>query len=333
MNFRPVHQNLDTSFVNLSALIKYLRRRQFAGIVRVRLNNYEAEIHITDENQLKVSEQDHLSGRVSEGEEALQRILIRSREPGGIVNVFQKTTANPATEISENIDAKTSAQVSKTPQIQKQISAAPNTISVKPHIVNKPEVKPIAEKLSTEMPKKIVPETASKKIELPAPKIEIQPQTQKVSLPEFPFRLTNNVEAKAQQTKISAERFQVLVKLFAEILGTIDKSLAQANLNFAAAFEKACAEISGDYPFLKAQENIFIYKNGEIKINGQINANQFKSSLLEAVRRVLEKLGANPKFVEVFRSTNQNLLAVLRQRKALCDEFSITNKLEKMLGV
>ncbi len=100
MNFRPVHQNLDTSFVNLSALIKYLRRRQFAGIVRVRLNNYEAEIHITDENQLNVREQDHLSGRVSEGEEALQRILIRSREPGGTVNVFQKVNGKVSEKCS-----------------------------------------------------------------------------------------------------------------------------------------------------------------------------------------------------------------------------------------
>lgn len=333
MNFRPVHQNLDTSFVNLSALIKYLRRRQFAGIVRVRLNNYEAEIHITDENQLKVSEQDHLSGRVSEGEEALQRILIRSREPGGIVNVFQKMNANSTAEISEDKDAKTSVEVSKTPQIQKQIKTVPNTISIKPNIVNKSEVKTVTEKIPAEPPKKISPETLNQKIEMPTPKIEIPPQTQKVSLPEFPFRLTNNVEAKAQQTKISPERFQILVKLFAEILGTIDKTLAEAKLNFPAAFEKACSEISGDYPFLKSGENIFIYKNGEIKINASINPNQFKSSLLEAVRRVLEKLGANRKFSEVHRSTNQNLLAILRQHKSLCDEFSITHKLERILGV
>jgi len=332
MNFRPVHQNLDTSFVNLSALIKYLRRRQFAGIVRVRLNNYEAEIHITDENQLKVSEQDHLSGRISEGEEALQRILIRSREPGGIVNVFQKMNANAATEISENIDAKTSVEVSKKPESAKPVAVAPNAISVKQNIAAKPEAKPIAEKFPIETPKKVTPEVSAQKIEIPSPKIEIPPQTQKVSLPEFPFRLTNNVEAKAQQTKVSTENFQNLVKLFAEILGAIDKTLAESNLNFAAAFEKACSEISGDYPFLRAQENIFSYKNGEIKINGQINPNQFKLSLLEAVRRVLEKLGANPKFSAVYRATIQNLLALVRRRKASCDEFSITTKLEKILG-
>ncbi len=153
-----------------------------------------------------------------------------------------------------------------------------------------------------------------------------------VSLPDFPFRLSNNVETKAKQTKITTEQFQTLIKLFAEILGTIDKTLATANLNFPAAFSKACSEISNDYPFLKPEENIFHYNKGEIKINASINPNQFSSSLLETVRRVMEKLGANPKFSETYRATVQNLLALMRQRKPLYDEFSITSKLEKIVG-
>ncbi len=322
MNFRPVHQNLDTSFVNLSALIKYLRRRQFAGIVRVKLNNYEAEIHITDENQMNIREEDHLSGRVSEGEEALQRILIRSREPGGIVNVFQKVSADHSQKVSEN---KTLEKIAEVPE-KKQIpeSKLTQTVSVSPEQSNK-SANPANLK---SVPTKTVQfsQTDTVNAETHAPKTTL-------SLPDFPFRLSNNVEAKAQQTKISDDKFQTSVELFAEILGTIDKNLATANLNFSAAFAKACGEIGKDYPFLNAEENIFYYKNGEIKISGQINPNQFTSSQLEAVRRVLEKLGANPKFAELYRATVQNLLALIRQRKPLYDEFAITPKLEKIIGV
>lgn len=317
MNFRPVHQNLDTSFVNLSALIKYLRRRQFAGIVRVRLNNYEAEIHITDENQLNVREQDHLSGRVSEGEEALQRILIRSREPGGTVNVFQKVNGQVSKEISESKDVKKKEIVSETPF---------KTLPVHPIAVST-EIKP-----SAETTVKIPPTNLVKPKPTEIPKIETRSKKPEVSLPDFPFRLSNNVEAKAKQTKVSAEQFQTLVLHFAEILGTIDRSLAAANLNFPAAFSKACSEISNDYPFLKPEENLFRYAKGEIKINALINPNQFSLCLIEAVRRVLEKLGANPKFSGTYRTTIQNLLALIRQRKPLYDEFSITSKLEKIIG-
>ena len=87
---RPIHENLDTSFVNLSALVKYLRRRQFVGNVRIELSGYEADIVLTAENGLKVREHDRITGRIAEGEEALRRLLIRAREPGGIIHVYQK---------------------------------------------------------------------------------------------------------------------------------------------------------------------------------------------------------------------------------------------------
>lgn len=316
MNFRPVHQNLDTSFVNLSALIKYLRRRQFCGIIRVRLNNYEAEIHITDENQLNVREQDHLSGRVSEGEEALERILIRSREPGGTVNVFQKVNGNLTKENSEIKSANKQVEVSVKPEISapnKITTATPASKSASETAVKIPLTKP-------------VPGAQTE-----TPKIETPVNKPTVNLPDFPFRLSNNVEAKARQTKIPAEEYQTLVRLFAEILGTLDKSLAAAKLNFPQAFAKACAEISGDYPFLKSEENIFQYTNGVIKLKQTVNPNQLTSSLLEAVRRVLEKLGANPKFSNVHRAAIQNLSALVRQRKPLYDKLSITPRLEKII--
>ena len=321
MNFRPVHQNLDTSFVNLSALIKYLRRRRFAGLVRVKLNNYEAEIHITDENQMNVREQDHLSGRVAVGEEALQRILIRSREPGGIVNVFQKVVGN-------SIQEKTEIKAAEKPVKNLKKNPIPEVKTARTlHILPEKTFEPKSfQDLKLPAAK---PVSASQSETL---KVEDEKPKTKVGLPDFPFRLSNNVEAKAQQTKIPSEQFQTLIRLFSEILRTVDKSLSPAKLNFPAAFSKACDEISNDYPFLKSAENGFRYDRGKITISGNIHPNQFTSSQLEALRRVLEKLGANPKFAEIYRTTVQNLLALIRQRKPLYERFSITPKLEKIIG-
>jgi hypothetical protein len=88
MKNRPIHENLDTSFVNLSALVRYLRRREFAGNIRIELSGYEADIALKA-GEIRVREHDHIAGRISEGDEALQRLLIRTREPGGIINVYQ----------------------------------------------------------------------------------------------------------------------------------------------------------------------------------------------------------------------------------------------------
>ena len=93
MNHRPLYENLDTSFINLSALVRYLRLREFVGRIKIELNNYQAEIVLLEGNKLSVREHNKISGRIAEGEEALQRILIRAREAGGTIHVYQILTA------------------------------------------------------------------------------------------------------------------------------------------------------------------------------------------------------------------------------------------------
>ena len=56
MNQRPLYENLDTSFVNLSALVRYLRPREFVGRIKIELNNYQAEIVLLEGNKISVRE-------------------------------------------------------------------------------------------------------------------------------------------------------------------------------------------------------------------------------------------------------------------------------------
>lgn len=86
---RAVYENLDTSFVNLGALLHYLRRRGFTGRVHVRLDQYEAEVFLQGSNVPRAREVDHSSGRSAEGEEAMQRLLVRATEGGGLINVYE----------------------------------------------------------------------------------------------------------------------------------------------------------------------------------------------------------------------------------------------------
>ena len=301
MKNHPVHENLDTSFVNLSALVKYLRRRQFVGNVRIELSGYDADIDLTAENQIKAREHDRIAGRISEGEEALQRILIRAREPGGIINVYQtvKPTENAEFEKKEQPVVIKEESVTGQPSQKNAVNAGspvPNTASR--------ENSAVSENLAKSG----------------------------LKLPKFPFDLSNKVEAKAKQTEISTFDRQTLIDLISELIGTIDKSLSAANLDFSSAFEKARLEISEDYPFLHPVSGTFSYKNGKIEMDEKISAMVFVASINEALRRILDKLGSNPKFSEVYRAATQNILALIHQRKPLYDKFSITPTLEKIVG-
>jgi len=84
-----VLENMDTAYVNLPALLRYLQEREFAGRVHVELIEYEADIYLNPQNAPRVREIDHATGRESDGDEALHRILVRSGEAGGLVSVYR----------------------------------------------------------------------------------------------------------------------------------------------------------------------------------------------------------------------------------------------------
>jgi hypothetical protein len=89
--FRPIHENLDTAYVILAALLRYLRGREFAGRVHVSLDEYEAEVTLDGASAPRVREINHAAGREAEGDEALQRLLVRAREPGGRISVYENS--------------------------------------------------------------------------------------------------------------------------------------------------------------------------------------------------------------------------------------------------
>ena len=312
MKNRPIHENLDTSFVNLSALIRYLRRRNFVGKVNIQLNNYEAEIILDEGNQLKVREHDLLAGRVAEGEAALQRLLVRSREAGGTINVYQ-TVPEFETAMTEAKPAKVEIEA---PKVIAQVAANGNGNGL-PKVTANP-IKMPSKPLNAEV----------------AVEAEKQFQANKApSLPNFPFNLSNSVEQKAKLNGTSPQDWQTILQLTSELLWTVDTILAEATLNFPAAIRKAQSEISADYPFLDPNDGIFSYENGKVKMQEQVSGKLYVASLNEILRRMLDKLGTNPKFAEVHRKITQRLIALIRQRKPHYDKFSITPHLEKILGV
>ncbi len=87
-NSTPVHENLDTAYLNLAALLRYLQERNFEGRVHVELDEYEADVFLKPLTVPRVREVDHLTGRRAEGDEVFQRLLTRSAESGGLVSVY-----------------------------------------------------------------------------------------------------------------------------------------------------------------------------------------------------------------------------------------------------
>jgi hypothetical protein len=95
---RVLYENLDTSFVNLWALLRYLSQRSFIGRVRVELDDYTADVFLNGSNTPMVHEVDRAAGTDVTEEAALHRLVLRVRESPGTITVYEGETEAVATE-------------------------------------------------------------------------------------------------------------------------------------------------------------------------------------------------------------------------------------------
>ncbi|HEY6805854.1 MAG TPA: hypothetical protein VI306_19900 [Pyrinomonadaceae bacterium] len=107
---------LNTSFVSLAALLRHLRQNNFVGRMHVVLDQYEADIFLYGADSPSVWESDHSAGRESQGEAAMQRLLVRSRQPGGVIALFEgpiTATTTPVADVEAPVATPVEAPVEK----------------------------------------------------------------------------------------------------------------------------------------------------------------------------------------------------------------------------
>ena len=86
---RVWYENLDTSFVNLWGLLRFLSQKSFIGRVHVELENYSADVFLNGSDTPLVHEVDRESGTDVTEESALHRLVLRARESPGTISVYE----------------------------------------------------------------------------------------------------------------------------------------------------------------------------------------------------------------------------------------------------
>jgi hypothetical protein len=86
---RVLYQDLDTSFVNLWGLLRYLSQQSFVGRVHVDLSDYSADVFLDGRETPLVHEIDRATGTDVVEEAALHRLVLRVRESPGKISVYE----------------------------------------------------------------------------------------------------------------------------------------------------------------------------------------------------------------------------------------------------
>lgn len=288
----PIHENLSTSFVNLDALVGYLRGLQFVGSIHVELSSYDAYITFTRSNKMLARDHDHIAGRISEGKHAFRRILIRAKEPCGRIHVYRARVDN-ANEFGEKIFVDESIAS----EARRMVSNRCDTPANYPR--------------------------NDGRFGLPFGFTQI-------GSPDLPFTVRKKVVKKTAERKLSPEEWEVFLNLMEELLRTIDESLAKVQLPFSDVFQNACAFVAEEHSFFDPYAAKFVYKNGELTARQQVSPEIFASGMIQALRRILDRLQESPKFGKVFHLTMLRLRVLMQRRKPIYDHYSVTSRLLKI---
>lgn len=113
---KPLHENLDTTFVNLWSLLRSLTQKNFVGRVHVDLKDYAADILMDGSRTPMVREIDRAAGTETFEAAALHRVVLRARETPGTITVFEgaNEALAPATDTSPT--GATSSRVTLSPE-------------------------------------------------------------------------------------------------------------------------------------------------------------------------------------------------------------------------
>ena len=93
--------SLSTSYVNLAALIRYLREQDFTGSIHVALDQYEADVYLKGQDAPTVFEIDSSTRQASRNDGAMERLMVHAREPGGMITVREDEPAPPVQSVAD----------------------------------------------------------------------------------------------------------------------------------------------------------------------------------------------------------------------------------------
>jgi len=346
MKIRSLYKNLDTVFVNLSALLRHLRQRGFVGLVRVDIGDYKAEMIFDETRRVRLREFSAAAGKIAPDDGAIQRLLVRAREPGGLINVYEAVgtaaKAKPEEVEKEDILELTAPEA---PRPQQPVKAEPAKIPKPPKPLEPPKPpKPVDEIFAAAL------ENGNgsgngKAVNGFRRGPQIKPYTngtngggespdRQGSFPVYSHPveiIEEKPEVKKKVSYLSLEDWKELTTVTAALLGAADNILKEANLGFTDAFDKARIEISNEYPFLHPSQGIFLYAHDRVIIQEEINPALLVSGVSECLRRILNKLVANPKFSVLYKRITRQILLLVRQRQPQFDKFGYTRQLERII--
>lgn len=296
MTSRILYENLDTSFVNLWALLRYLMQLGLVGRVHVELADYTADVFLTGSSTPMVHEIDHATGRDTLEEAALHRLVVRSREPGGKITVYEGE--------DEASKEATQPSVSETPVSEIPSSAA----------------EPWAAATSAASP------------DLDRESFTVPDAAAVMSPPVLQSAGRKMIDSLTKGTSQKKGDWSDLVEISGELIATVERAAVGVAADFTSLFQAVRLELADDYTFLDPSVNRFSYAESTVKISAKPGAGPYVAGICESLRRVVDKIAVGERGGRVRERVALELATLARKRREPLTRFNLDMQLDRIAG-
>jgi len=307
---RVVYENLDTTFVNLWALLRSLSQRGFIGRVRVELKDYTADVLMTGSNTPMVHEIDRKAGTDTLEAGALHRLVLRAREAPGTISVFEgadETVAAPGTAngtdtlLNQAQDARATIE-----------TEAADAASDKPNLT--PEI-----------------ETPTSRIDGTTARGSQAVSRSESETPALPSTASAEPLV-ADDIPVDETEWSAVLKASGELIGGVERALTGFEADFASLFGAARLELADDYTFLDPMSDGFTYSNSVVTLTGDPPVNSYVVGLSEVLSRVVDRVATGDRARRVRERVALELFSVARKRNEILARSGFRAQLDRIAG-
>ena len=302
-----LYENLDTSFVNLWALLRKLSQRGFIGRVHVELKDYAADIFLTGSSSPLVHEVDRAAATDTLEEGALHRLVLRVRETPGTISVFEGADEAVSVQGADNLKTEPGDAQSG----QERGRSEPQVHDADAITESNPAGQPI-----------LTPEIEIPRSVMSADNEELRLVTASLA-----------AEPAGQSTEpVDEIEWSATLKASGELIGAIERAVTGAGADFLSYFNGARLALADDYVFLDPLSGEFSYSNSVVTFSGELSGGSYVIGLSETLRRVVDGVATGDRARRVRERVALELFSVARKRREILERSGFLSQLDRIAG-
>ena len=288
-----VYENLRTSFVDLNSFLLSLKEDDFTGYVQLSFWDYEGVLFLEAGEIVNATEE--ARGTRKRGEEAVENIILMSKQKDGRINVYRLTpemvTILASTSMEEAIYKDLSTEFTSLDKLIEKLSSERYSgyIDI---ILNDDKGRGLIFFQEGDVVEAVMSGEGAEGISGKEMLAKVIDDAHKMGAIFNVYR-AGLLESGAQRTEIAQTLdLQGAIEVMQEVMEKIEDlldDLTNQKGSFRDSLKRAQVEKSEDYPFLDPFVAEFEYEDGEIRFWGKEPVEQFVRGIKDCINLTLEK--------------------------------------------